>query len=460
MNEITPELASGAVKAFLMSLYDKKTDTEQKQLAKAIESNDLVSIGTLNEKLAIAKEKYSVNHWIEEAATRFAKQLKFGTHISKGVHPMSKGDNISFNSKQHLPVSMVGTHSIESSYIDANGSAAALPLATFFDFEVAETTKIRDLILAEHIDFIASLAGDQELAKTYHQAFKSAIQNAITEPVTDERNKHMLWVTNAYQGEHSDEHSYINIIPLYPSVLTHDVYQRINHLKFSDDNKTARDNRFKKTAEQKRYLDLKNLATLQLGGTKPQNVSLLMSKQGGRNYLLPSLPPPIIEKSKGFKLSKSATSIFGTGLQYHAREAIEDIFKSVKDARNIVDVREARKRAIDEMLFQIFSASDELRNSLPAGWSKDSNLERCEMLWLDPKRADLEDEDAFKAERELTDDWHKLIIHGFARWLNALLQAEFKDKANDFGDPEHLEWEREIEEMIKRYERAGKGVFL
>ncbi len=460
MIDITPELASGAVTAFLASQYDKKTDTEQKQLAKAIESNDLVSIGTLNEKLAEAKEKYSVNTWIEEAATRFAKQLKFGTHISKGVHPMSKGDNISFNSKQNLSVSMVGTHSIESSYIDANGSAAALPLAAFFDFEVAETTKIRDLILAEDIDFIASLAGEQELAKTYHRAFKSAIQNAITEPVTDERNKHMLWATNAYHSKNSDDHKYINIIPLYPSVLTHEIYQRINHLKFSDENKTAKDNRSKKTAEQKRYLDLKNLATLQLGGTKPQNVSLLMSKQGGRNYLLPSLPPPIIEKSKGLRISKSATSIFGTGLQYHAREAIEAIFKSVKDARNIVDIREARKRAIDEMLFQIFSASDEIRSSLSAGWSKESNLERCEKLWLDPKRADIEGEEEFKAEREASDAWHGQIIHRFARWLNSLLQAEFKDKANDFGDPEHLEWEREIEDMIKRYERAGKGVFL
>ena len=70
MTDISPELASSAVKAFLISQYDKKTETEQKQLEKAIESNDLVSIGTLNEKLAIAKDKYSVNNWIADAATR------------------------------------------------------------------------------------------------------------------------------------------------------------------------------------------------------------------------------------------------------------------------------------------------------------------------------------------------------------------------------------------------------
>ena len=459
MNNIPPKLASGAVKAFLVSLYDKKTDTEQKQLAKAIESNDLNKITELKAALAEAKEKYSVASWIPDEAIRFAKQLKFGTHISKGVHPMSRGDNISFSKKSDIPIAFVGTHSIESDYIDANRSAAALPLAAFFDFEVDETIKIRDLILVENINFIASLADDQKLAKTYQQAFKAAIQNVITEPVTDELNKQMLWVTNAYQDGRIEELDYINIIPLYPSVLTHEVYQRINHLKFSEDNKTARDNRFKKTAEQQPYVTLNNLATLQLGGTKPQNVSLLMSKQGGRNYLLPSLPP-IIKHERSFKLSKFANSIFGTAMEYNARESIQSIFKSIKDTRNIVDVRDARKSAIDEVLYQIFAAAEDMRTNMPAGWSKDYELDRVEKLWLDPKRADLEGEEEFKAEREQNDAWHNQIVHIFARWLNTLMQAEFKEIASDFGDAEHLDWEREIEDMKKRYGRAGKGVFL
>ena len=322
-----------------------------------------------------------------------------------------------------------------------------------------QATKIRDLILADDPDFIHSLAIDRQLAQTYQTTFKQALQNRITEPVTHERNKQTLWVTNAYQGVDLDALEYTTIIPLYPSVLTHEVYQRINHLKFSDDNKAARDNRFKKTAEQRPYVSLNDLATLQLGGTKPQNVSLLMSKQGGRNYLLPSLPP-IIKRERGFKLSKFASSIFSTGMEYKAREAIHSIFKSIEDTRNIVDVREARKRAIDEVLYQIFAAAADIRTSLPAGWSKDYELERAEKLWLDPKRADLEGEDEFKYEREQDDAWHGKIVHSFARWLNTLMQAEFKAIASDFGDAEHLDWEREIEDMKKRYERAGKGVFL
>ena len=459
MNNITPELASGAVKDFLINQYDKKTDTEQKQLAKAIESNDFDKITELKTTLAEAKEKYSVGNWIPDAATRMAKQLNFGTHISKGVHPDAKGDNVSFNMENSLPQTIVGTHSIDSSYIDANGNAAALPLAAFFDFEVNETTKIRDLILADNPDFITALIGDEALAMMYQQTFKNALQNIITDPVTHERNKQTLWVTNAYEGMNVDSFDYINVIPLYPSVLTHEVYQHINHLKFSDDNKAARDNRFKKSVEQQPYITLNDLATLQLGGTKPQNVSLLMSKQGGRNYLLPSLPP-IIKQERSFKLSKSAKTIFGTAMEYNAREAIQSIFKSIKDTRNIVDVRDARKRAIDEMLYQIFDTAEIIRSTMPAGWSKDYEFDYCEQLWLDPKRADLDGEEEFKADREEDDSWHSQIVHRFARWLNTLMQAEFKEIASDFGDAEHLEWEREIEDMKKRYERAGKGVFL
>lgn len=457
--DVSKELASNAVKAFLTSQYDKKTEKEQKQLAKAIESNDPGKIIELKETLADAKTKYSVANWIPDAATRMAKQLNFGTHISKGVHPDAKGDNVSFQSINDLPETIVGTHSIDSSYIDANGNAAALPLAAFFDFTVDETTKIRDLILADNTDFIASLASEQTLANTYHQAFKSAVQNIIDEPMTHERNKQTLWVTNTYECTDIEALEYINIIPLYPSVLTHEVYQRINHLKFSDDNKVARDNRFKKTAEQQSYVNLDNLATVQLGGTKPQNVSLLMSKQGGRNYLLPSLPPTLNTVNNTFKPSKFASTIFAKSLAYKVNPIIQNLFYVVEQMRNNVDIRDIRKEAMDEVLKRLFEFASYMRNDLPAGWTKESELDECEQFWLDPKRAELLGEDEWRVRREQS-DWHTQIIHRFARWINTLLQEKFKDIRTEISDAEHVQWERDIEGMKSLYERAGKGVFL
>ena len=453
MTDITLELASGAVKAFLASQYDKKTETEQKQLAKAIESNDLVSISNLNEKLSIAKDKYQLDNWMDNAANKMAKQISFGTHISKGIHSSSKGDNINFEPETVLPNGIVGHQTITHHKLDASGNAAALPLFSFFDFDVNDDKKIMDYIIEDSDSFRHCLSKDKKLSEQYFQIFRKLLTGKISEPCSSEYNKQMLWPID------NEANTYMCIVPLYPSALTNLVYEKIQHIQYSDEVKIAKKNRFSSSVEKTPYVTLSDIATVTIGGSNPQGVSRHMSKQGGRNYLLPSLPP-ITEQERAFKLSKFANSIFGTAMEYNAREPIKEIFESIKSARNIVDVRDARKRAIDEMLHQIFSVAEDIRTTMPAGWSKDYELEHVEKLWLDPKRGDLEGEEEFKAEREQDDAWHAQIIHSFARWLNTLMQAEFKQIASDFGDAEHLEWEREIEDMQKRYERAGKGVFL
>lgn len=475
MLEIPPEMAKNAVSAFLKSQFDKKTEKEHKQLEKARIEENHSKVAELQEKIAEVNAKFQADVWLADACNRMAKQLKFGTHISKGVHPDAKGDNISFVVKTDLPLHIVGTHSIDSDYIDANGNAAALPLASFFDFELSDadmsndtesatdtseqSLKIRDLILQDNTDFIRSLASDEQTATGYHHTFKTVLQNTVTQPVTHERNKQTLWANNAYSANTLDDLSYTTVIPLYPSVLTHKVYQRVNQLRYSDENKTARDNRFKKTAEQKTYVSMLDLATVQLGGTKPQNVSLLMSKQGGRNYLLPSLPP-VIEWSYSFNLSKFSDSIFKSkSLVYHSQNAIQRIFNSVKVRKNTVDYRYDRKDAIDSVLHILFSIANDIRTNQPAGWSRDYDLDMEEKLWLDPMRAEMPDEYEFREKRE-TEEWDKVIVTRFANWLNKLLKDEFKGIKHEFAKPEHDEWQNEIEDMKKRYERAGKGVFL
>lgn len=453
MIELTPELASGAVKAALTSLYDKKTEKEQKQLTKAMESGDEKKAAELRAALAEMQEKYSVATWIPDAANRMAKQLNFGTHISKGVHSSSKGDNINFETKNNLPKGILGHQSLLNPSIDASGNAAALPLFSFFDFDVTKDKKIMDYIIEDDVHFKYCLAKNKEESEQYFQIFRDLLIGELTEPCTSEYNKQMLWAVN------QDSDSYICIIPLYPSSLTNLVYEKVQEIKYSDEVKIARKNRFLVNAEKTPYVTLSDIATVTIGGSNPQGVSRHMSSQRGKNYLLPSLPP-IIKQDRSFKLSKFANSIFSTAMEYNAREAIQSIFKAIKDTRNIVDVRDARKRAIDEVLYQIFAVAEDIRTTMPAGWSMDYDLDHAQKLWLDPKRADLEGEEDFKAEREQDDAWHRDIVHSFARWLNALMQTEFKAIANDFGDAEHLDWEREIEDMKKRYERAGKGVFL
>ncbi len=455
---ITNDLAQTAVSRFLEQQIDAKSEKLQKQLLKAQEDGNHAVVTECQAEIDEIKQKFERTHWLDVAVNSMAKQLKFGTHISKGIHPDAKGDNVNFIPKQQRPNTLVGTHSLANPALDANGNAAALPLASFFDFDVAEGVKVRDLILADNEQFIASLSDDKETASDYHARFKQVLQSTMENPTTHERNKQMLWVTNDDTANHLDELQYINIIPLYPSALSYEVYLKINQLRYSDENKKALENRFKPNAKHTPYVSMKDLATVQLGGSKPQNISQLMSRQGGRNYLLPSLPPKIAQ-SREFALSKFAENFFHSKtLKYHIHDDFEYVIQVVKDARKIKDVRDKRKDAIDRMLHTIFAIAHTLQDK-PAGWSKDYALSLSQKIWLDPYRADLDGEEEF-AQHKAQNEWQKKILEDFASWFNNELREQFPDLAYDFADAEFAEWKREIEEMQGFYQRMGKGVFL
>ena len=67
------------------------------------------AINSATQKIADLKQQFSRQQWLEKAAHSMAQQLKFGTHISKGIHPDSKGDNINFKTDRELPEGLVGS---------------------------------------------------------------------------------------------------------------------------------------------------------------------------------------------------------------------------------------------------------------------------------------------------------------------------------------------------------------
>ena len=455
IDSITEKQVREAIDAFLKAQYDKKTEKEQKQLAKAIEDNDTAKIAELNEILQPFKDKYQKSTWLIEAK-KMAENVQVGTHVSKGIHPSSRGDNVNFNK----PVNhdYVNTKTINSRFLDANSPRGAidLPLVSFFEWEVIENTgiRMREVILQNTPSVTNSFADDANLSKQYQQAFFDCLNNQIKQPKTHEANKQVLW---ALSQDDANSDNYVALIPLYPAVLTHELFHMVNAQRYSDENKLARDNRSKKTAEQKPYLTMKDLATVQLGGTKPQNVSQLANLRKGRSYLLPSLPPQF-RQSQDIRISPNATSIFATkALTYHAKEALQALFTLIKTNYNNVNIRDARKAILSDIAYQVISIGETIQTVRPAGWSKDyHNLSMNQKYWLDPKRAELDGEDDFKTARE-GKDWRSAIEVDFANWLQGIVKIELKAFAHDFADPEHNEWKREMEDEIKKALRLGKG---
>lgn len=453
MSDIPLELAKDTVSAFLSYLYDKKTEKEQKQLVKAMEDKDIVKTNELKQLLLTFKKKYELETWMDNAANKMANQISFGTHISKGIHSSSKGDNVNFNPSVDLPETLVGHQSVNEHTIDASGNAAALPLFSFYNYEVVEGKKIKDFIIENSDSFKQALSKNTELSERYFEVFRHSLTGKNSYPCTSEYNKQTLW--------YIDNDEYICIVPLYPSSLTNYVHKKIQYIKYSEEFSLARKNRFLKNLEieQVSYPVISDLATVRIGGSNPQGVSRHMSSQGGINYLLPSLPPMLNTVDNTFKPSKFASTIFAKSLAYKVNPILQNLFYVIEQKRNNVDIRDVRKEAMDEILKRLFEFASYMRNDLPAGWTKESELDECEQFWLDPKRAELLGEDEWRVRREQS-DWHTQIIHRFARWINTLLQEKFEDIRTEISDAEHIQWERDMEAMKNLYERAGKGVFL
>ncbi|MEY8241146.1 MAG: type I-F CRISPR-associated protein Csy1 [Cycloclasticus sp.] len=454
MDGITADQVLTAIQVFLGEQLEKKREPEQKALDKCKPEDNEKKV-VIQERIKALEHKYTRDIWMKDAATRMAGQLKFGTHISKGVHPDSKGDNVNFSGAGPLPKGIVGSQTLASLSLDANGNAAALPLAAFFDAWVNEedNIKIVDVIQEGNSVLSTAFATDTDQSKKYVARFKDALGNPDDKPATHGRNKQILWPLD---GAIEDD-QYISLVPLYPSSLTNDFLRRVNAVRYSQENKQARDNRKKKSVEQQAYKAVPDVAVVRLGGTKPQNISRLISKQSGRNYLLQSLPPKI-GGERVYRLTKEQASFFSSRLNQYTYFGLKNLFAVVSSEKKTVEQRDANKQGLDIILAEVLKAAANIQGVYPEGWSQDYSLSMAEKYWLDPKRGDMAGEDEFLSAQEAS-DWHQEIIESFALWLNGALRAEFPKRSAEFGDAEYREWKRAMESAIGVSKRAKEGIF-
>ncbi len=450
MQQITTDDVTAAIDEFLKAQLQAK-------LEPLVKKRDKVDAGIeqaikIETEIDTLKTRFSKSIWLENAATKMAKQLKFGTHISKGVHPDSKGDNVNFQINRRLPEGVAGTQLLSEPELDANGNAAALPLAAFFNINVAGY-KLRQLIFADSPALENVFSEEPELSKSYQMAFKRALTGDKDTAKSHERNKQILWPLD----EAIADNNYRCLTPLYPSALTHAVYHKINGSRFSEENKQARDNRKKKTAEQKSYVSIVNLVITKLGGANSQNVSILTAKQTGKNYLLESLPPSY-ERQHEYHIKKSDSDFFNNNLAYHCWFGLKNLFEVVESSKNVMEIRDKRKQALGLIIGQIFQQAEYIQTHYPAGWSEEYQLVMSQKYWLDSRRSALDGQEDFRLKRD-QNDWGEEVMQYFANWLNKQLKAKFSEQKMEFDDAEYGEWLREMKSAIKASQRAQQGVF-
>jgi CRISPR-associated protein Csy1 len=430
--------------------------SETAKLEKAKKADDLVAVNEAQQKLDELAKRFDFETWMEDAATRRISWITIGTHLSKGIHSSSSGDNVNIATQSKLShqtvISSATPFLLE---LDSSGNAASLDIFSLFNQYVGEN-KILQLIIENHPAVLPALSDDKQKALLYLANFKKAIFGDFEHPKTSELNKQIYWPNSQQTYLSQQDNNYRLLIPLHPSSLCHLVYQKVQS-RFSEENKNARELRRKKDVKHQPYFSFHDLAVVKLGGSNPQGVSQLTSSQGGRNFLLPSMPP-IFQKPQFPSITNFQETIFNSSFQYYCRYGFKLLFDTVEAKKNIFVVRNNRKEAFFVILTLILKFVAHIQMTKRAGWSRESSLNLTQQLWLDPKRVMLDGETDFKIRYEQS-DWQQELEKQFAFWIQTILKEKFKNFKQQFADPEFSEWRREFNAAVKASQRKREGIF-
>lgn len=138
------------------------------------------------------------------------------------------------------------------------------------------------------------------------------------------------------------------------------------------------------------------------GGSQPQNMSCRNTSLGVD--ILPSRPPIL----SGRKVRLPKQNFFFDSLYWRRfSEMLFHLDALLRDQRHNLEMRERRENIILDFVEPILYEANRLQ-TLPAGWSKDTELTDEQAVWLDA---------AYSNQRQDDTDWIWPVCMDFARWL-------------------------------------------
>ncbi|MHA7002013.1 type I-F CRISPR-associated protein Csy1 [Aeromonas schubertii] len=357
--------------------------------------------------------------WLDDAAKR-ARQITLVTHAPKFTHGDARGVGARVEGQEGK--GYLATASLTAPAIDVIGNAAALDVANLLLLD-ADGKRLVDLIQDGDASPLATFSNDKAQLESWCDGLAQAlIGGAVT--------THTL----AKQTYFPVDRGYHLLSPLFASSLCHALYQRIDHSRFGDEAKAARDARRKNEFSELTIVDFPHLAEQHFGGTKPQNVSLLNSKRYGRAYLLSCQPPAWQDRLT----APESQEHFWIRYEYRVAATLGELshfLKSVEKAHNNDAIKQRRAGLVDDLMGALLNYSAELR-TLPSGWSRALNEPMSEAFcrWLDPIDG-----------QRLSDEEANQIALEFGRRLNRRLQKRLAH----IGDAELHIWRRLLARQLR-----------
>ncbi|WP_338858945.1 type I-F CRISPR-associated protein Csy1 [Serratia marcescens] len=405
-----------------LEAFDKDA---QKKLAAATEAEQGVLQQQLVQERRDLEQRYEVRAWLTDAAAR-AGQISLVTHAAKYTHSDAKGSSV--YGEGEGDERYLSTAALPKPAVDAVGNAAALDVAKLLQTEHQGDSLLASLQRQDH-SALAELAETAQQLELWVSGFSQALINK-------QPSSHKL----AKQIYFPVEDGYHLLSPLFSSSLAQAFHDRLLHVRFSDETKEANQARRAGQWHPQQLTYFPQTAVMNMGGTKPQNISYLNSARGGRVWLLPCTPP---EWQSPDKPPYGCQSIFERRgpFSYLVRGMVAQLrhfLLGVQERDNTVEIRRRRQASIDQIIGMLFNVAADIQREEWCGWSRNEGceLKLAQQLWLDPYRA--KDDEWFCAERE-KDEWQAEIADDFAVWLNRQLSVE----PMNMGMVERREWRTE-----------------
>lgn len=391
-------------------IKDFLDERKEKWLKNQIKSNN-----SEDEKAELKRQAdlmFSLEEWLPNAAKR-AKQLSAVSHPGKFCHPSAKICSVIAKGKKSND-GFLRTGNVEVS-LDVFGNAAAMDVFKFLNLklgngetiltnlekntpEIKKQLNINTVTFDEITSGLLSIKGESS-PKAKTSPFVKQVYFVVG------NNYHLLSI-------------------LTPSGIMYNLKERIDKIRFSEEAKSAREAKKKNIYHENGFTEIFDLSVIGFGGTKPQNISVLNNQNGGKAYLLPSMPPEL--SPRNIQLPKS--NFFSNTIWPNAFKS--DFYKLhllLIDDYNNINIRNKRDIITKNIIYQVFDKMWMIR-SLDAGWSDSerySKLPQYQKIWLDQLYSSIRNENT---------EWLNHVKNDFARWFLNTYKRLLGKNAISLGD--------------------------
>jgi CRISPR-associated protein Csy1 len=380
---------------------ERKEAWIKKNLKSSMEEDEVLE---LHEQSAI---EFSADVWLPNASKR-AKQISISTHPCTFSHPSARKNKngdvtpiIANVEKREDGFLRTGNVEVQS---DALGNAAALDVHKFLTLIMPDGKELIEHIKEETPLATSLLTIKSKDYKELRDEFLAMIRSS-TESVTSSKIKQVYFPVN-------DGYHQLSI--LTNSGMVFELRKRLNKIRFGADEEEKehlQDLRAKKRNSEfseDGYCEIFGLTTIGYGGTKPQNISVLNNRNGGKAHLLNSMPPILERREIHFPkvdFFKNSISI------WEFKSTFFSLHYLYQRGLNNMDIRDERDGYYGEIIDAIIERMYAVRDvSTKQYYEKSSKLKHHQKVWLIKNKA-------YTEEREKDEDWLDKLIKEIARWI-------------------------------------------